>query len=235
MNLVLLFRDDFISENRVRLRGRRLKHVLEVHRAAVGDKLTVGLLNGAVGRGEIVGFDSEELEMEVQLLKQPPLPVDVSLILALPRPKVLRRVLFTASAMGVKRIWLMNSYRVEKSFWKSPLLGREKILEQIVLGLEQAKDTIMPEVLLKPLFRPFVEDELPGIIQDSLALVAHPGAEQPCPREVKQPVTLVIGPEGGLITYEIESLSSIGFVPVSLGERPLRVESVVPFLLSRLF
>jgi RsmE family RNA methyltransferase len=107
--------------------------------------------------------------------------------------------------------------------------------EYLLLGLEQARDTIMPEVLLRPRFKPFVEDELPAKIINSLALIAHPGAEQPCPRSVQQHVTLAVGPEGGFIPYEVEKLASLGFLPVSLGERPLRVETVIPALLSRLF
>jgi RsmE family RNA methyltransferase len=85
------------------------------------------------------------------------------------------------------------------------------------------------------LFRPFVEKELPSIARDSLALVAHPVAARECPRAVTQPVTLAIGPEGGFIAQEIESLARVGFEPVSLGERVLRVETAVAALIARLF
>jgi len=172
--------------------------------------------------------------MAVVLDQEAPAPLPLTLILALPRPKMLRRVLFSAASMGVKKLYLTNAARVEKSFWKSPLIHAERLHEQLMLGLEQAGDTLMPDVLLRPLFKPFAEDELPDIAKDTLALVAHPTAEQPCPREVNRPVTLAIGPEGGFIPYEIDTLVSTGFIPVSIGSRPLRVETVVPALLSRL-
>jgi len=235
MNLILLSEDDFIGPNCVELRGRRLKHVIEVHRPSVGDKLSIGLLNGPIGKGTITTLTPEAVTLELHLDQKPPAPLPVTLLLALPRPKVLKRVLLAAASMGVKRIFLINAFRVEKSFWKSPLLNKERIDEFLYLGLEQAKDTIMPEVLLRPLFKPFVEDELPGIIKGSLALVAHPEAEDTCPRGLAQNVTLAIGPEGGFIAYEVEKLSSTGFMPISLGQRPLRVETVVPALLSKLF
>lgn len=235
MNLILLSEDDFTGPNCVELKGRRLRHVMDIHRAIVGEQLSVGLLNGPLGRGKITTLTSDAITLELHLDQKPPALLPATLILSLPRPKVLKRVLIAATSMGVKKIFLINSYRVEKSFWASPLLGRERIDEFVMLGLEQAKDTIMPEVLLRPLFKPFVEDELPGIARDSLALVAHPAVDQDCPRDARKQVTLAIGPEGGFIPYEVDKLVSIGFVPVSLGPRPLRVETVVPALLSRLF
>jgi len=235
VNLILLSENDFTRENCVQLQGRRLKHVMEIHRASVGDRLSVGLLNGPLGKGTITTLTPDSVTLELHFDQQPPVPLPVTLILALPRPKMLKRVLMASSSMGVKRMFLINSFRVEKSFWKSPLLRKERIDEFLSLGLEQAKDTVVPEVLQRPLFKPFVEDELPAVIKDTLALVAHPTSLHPCPRDTKKHVTLAIGPEGGFIPYEIEKLAAIGFMPVSLGQRPLRVETVVPALLSKLF
>ncbi len=234
MNLILLFPDDFIGEGRVRLQGRRLKHVLDVHRASVGDELCVGLLNDRIGTGKVIALSESALEMDIRLERTPPAALSVTLILALPRPKVLRRVLRSASAMGVKRIILLNAFRVEKSYWQSPFITPEAVQEQLILGLEQAKDTVLPEVLLRPLFKPFVEDELPDLIKGTLSLVAHPIASQTCPRNVNQPVALAIGPEGGFILYEIEKLTQCGFAAVQMGERILSVETAVPALLARL-
>jgi 16S rRNA (uracil1498-N3)-methyltransferase len=236
MNLILLFQEDFTDkEGRVRLQGRRLKHVLDVHRAAIGDELCVGLANGNIGTGRVTRLDEQVLEMEVWFDRTPPMPLPLTLILALPRPKVLKRVLRAVSAMGLKRIILLNSFRVEKSYWQSPVLDSDALQEQLVLGLEQAKDTMLPEVLLRPLFKPFVEDELPGLIKGSLPLVAHPVASALCPRDVKSAVTLAIGPEGGFIPYEIEKLVACGFTVVQMGERILSVETAVPALISRLY
>jgi 16S rRNA (uracil1498-N3)-methyltransferase len=111
----------------------------------------------------------------------------------------------------------------------------ESLREQLVLGLEQGRDTRLPELLLRPRFRPIVEDELPGMSAGTQALVAHPEAGRPCPRRVAGPVTLAVGPEGGFIPYEIERLEAAGFSAVRLGERILRVESAIPALLGRLF
>jgi len=236
MNLILLFQNDFIDNTGVvRLEGRRLKHVLEVHCASIGDELCVGVLNGQIGIGKVVTLSQSVLEMEVRLDRLPPATLPMTLVIALPRPKVLRRVLRSVSAMGVKRIILLNCFRVEKSYWQSPFLSSEALNEQLVLGLEQARDTVLPEVQLRPLFKPFVEDELPGLLAGTYPLVAHPITATPCPRGIDRPVTLAIGPEGGFLPYELEKLVAAGFTVVNAGERILNVETAVPALISRLF
>ena len=235
MNLILLFKKDFVGDNKVRLEGRRFRHIVEVHRPVEGDELRVGLAGGLTGPGRITSITADSLVMEISLTEDPPAALPLTLILALPRPKVLRRVLLSVTAMGVKRIFLLNSFRVEKSFWQSPLLEQESIRRQLVLGLEQARDTVLPEVFLRPFFKPFAEDEVPSLIKDTLPFVAHPGAQEPCPRDVRQPVTLAIGPEGGFIQYEVEKLMSCGFHAVHLGQRILNIEAAVPGLISRLF
>jgi 16S rRNA (uracil1498-N3)-methyltransferase len=235
MNLILLFQDDFIDNTNVRLQGRRLKHVLDVHRASIGDELCVGVLNGQIGYGKVTLLNQTVLEMEVRLERAPPAALPMTLILALPRPKVLRRVLRSVSSLGVKRIVLLNCFRVEKSFWQSPFLNESSVKEQLALGLEQSRDTVLPEVLLRPLFKPFVEDELPELIIGTFPLVAHPHAIELCPRDIKRAVTLAIGPEGGFIPYEIEKFIACGFTPIQMGERILSVETAVPALIAKLF
>ncbi len=240
MNLVLLHPDDFISGEpsarlaRVRIEGRRARYVLEVHRETLGEALCVGLLGGAMGRGVIVAMEDGHIELDVVLDRSPPELLPLTLVLALPRPLVLKRVLISATSMGVGRIVLVNARRVEKSYWQSKALEEGALREQLLLGLEQARATNMPEVDLRPRFRPFVEDELARWIGGTQALVADPSGGEPCPRNVGGPLTLAIGPEGGWSDYELERLRAIGFRVVHLGERILRVETAVPALISRL-
>lgn len=235
MNLVLLFPEEFISDAVVRLRGRRAAHIDTVQRAKPGDTLRVGLLNDRVGKGRVVRSSAEEVELEVTLEERPPVGLSVTLVLALPRPKSLERVLQTATTMGVKRIILLNAYRVEKSFWSTPALRDGAIRDQLVAALEQGRDTVLPEVRLERRFKPFVEDRLPEVSRGTLSLVAHPAAGVPCPRDIREPVTLAVGPEGGWIDYELQLFRMVGFQAVTLGPRPLRVEQAVPALLGRLF
>ena len=145
MNLLLLSPDQ-ISDNCALIHGRQLEHLLAVQRAEVGDKVRLGLVNGLMGEGLIRELDDQRITLDITLDIQPPTPLPLTVVLALPRPKMLRRTLQTIAAMGVKKIYLINSSRVEKSFWQSPFLKPEALEEQLILGLEQARDTVMPEI-----------------------------------------------------------------------------------------
>ncbi|MGE1082579.1 16S rRNA (uracil(1498)-N(3))-methyltransferase [Pseudomonas shirazensis] len=235
MNLLLLEQTDFIAADRVVLADRRFTHMQEIHRVAVGDTLRVGQINGLMGQARVVRLEGHEAELQVSLDQQPPAKLPLTLILAVPRPKMLRRLFQTIATLGVPRLILLNSYKVEKSFWQTPFLTAEAIRENLILGLEQARDTVLPEIIIEKRFKPFVEDRLPAIAADTVGLVGHPGDYPACPRAVQQPVTLAIGPEGGWIPYEVDLLAKAGLQPVQLGTRILRVETAVTALLSRIF
>lgn len=233
MNLIIVEESDYINKEIVRLKGRRLKHILSVHKANKGEMLRVGVLNGKVGKGEVLEINKEFIDLKVNLMEEPPKASNIKIILAMPRPKVFKRILMDLTTMGVKEIYIIKTWRVEKSFFSSPALEEESLRETMILGLEQAKDTILPKVTIKKLFRPFIEDEISEIIKDTRAIVAHPTGNEECPRNLSEEVTLLIGPEGGLIPFEVDLLESFNFEVVTLGNRILRVETVVPYIMGR--
>ena len=235
MNLLLLHEDDLISDTRARIMDRRFSHMVNVQRVSVGDQLRSGMLNGQLGTAEVISVSSDHILVEIVHSRAAPKPLPLTLILALPRPKMLKRILQTAATLGVKELILINAYRVEKSFWSTPILKQESIDEHFRLGLEQAGDTWMPKLSIKKRFKPFVEDELPALAKDKRALIAHPYDAHPCPEAEMCETVLVIGPEGGFLPYEVNLMQQQGLTAIHLGSRILRVETAVPALLSRLF
>lgn len=237
MNLVLLRDADFAPDGSVRLTDRRLAHVRDVLAPVVGDTLRVGRWRGAIGTARVAAISEHELVLDPPVLEDAPPPrAGVDLLLAVPRPKALRKVLPAMASLGVDRVILLNAARVEKSYLTTRLLEPASLDELLALGLEQARDTIPPEVSLQTRFRPFVEDELDGLLDPTaLRLVAHPDAAEPLPvREPGRRVALAIGPEGGWVPFELELLAARGFRAVTLGARVLRVETAIPLAIGAL-
>lgn len=235
MNLVLLEDRDFIDQDHVRLEGRRFQHLISVNRVKIKDSLSCGLLNGKIGKGEVTNLSDESVEIKVYLDHDPPEPLPLTLVLALPRPKMVKRIIQSVTSLGVKKIYLINSWRVEKSFWLSPVLEEDQLKKQMVLGLEQSRDTVLPQIYKKRFFTKFVNEELSMISKNSLCITAHPKTSNLCPSGVNKDITLVIGPEGGFIDIEVKTLEEKGFSTHHIGQRILKVETAVTYLISRLY
>lgn len=235
MNVLLLEPDELRPDGTARLSDRRAAHVLEVLRAGRGDRIRAGVLGGRLGEAAILSAAPGEVVLRPALDRAPPPPAPVSLLLALPRPKILRRVLQATAAMGVKRLVLLGSYRVERSYFGSPHLAPDALRRELVLGLEQGVDTILPEVLVRRPFKPFVEDELERLFPERTRLLAHPAGAAPVEALAAEErrAALAIGPEGGWTAYEAEELRRRGFHPFSLGPRVLRVDAAVPFAIGQ--
>lgn len=234
MNLILLREKDFLPSGLAKVSPRQERHIRKVHQAVLGQTLRVGLENGKMGYGTIRSMEDDAILLDVQCTEEPPAPSSIRMILAMPRPKALKRIIQDITTLGIKELHIIKTWRVEKSYWSSPALTVESLQEQIRLGLEQGRDTVFPTITVHPYFKPFVEDILPAISEGSLKLVAHPKTEEQAPRDVQGPITLVIGPEGGFIEYEIEKFQELGFQIVSLGNRIMRVETAIPILIGRL-
>jgi len=227
----------------------QVTHIKKVLKSKVGDTLSIGEMGGYIGRATIVEINAKEVVLsDIILDKQPPAKLDLTVILALPRPKVLRRLIMDMTSLGVNKLIIVNSYRTQKSYWQSPLLN--SIDEFVFEGLQQAIDTVPLEVEFQKRFKPFVEDDFPallvdkeGVKEEGNAVIAHPyaplswkayldGLKSKNNHENAMPKVLCIGAEGGWIDYEVDLLCKHGCTSVSLGARILRTETVVNVLLG---
>ena len=234
MNIVLLDPRQTDSEIWTISAKRQLEH-LKLHiNVQVGDTLKVGIREGQRYLTEVVEVTEQVIKLKPIQIEPVPAKLPVTLIVAMPRPKVLRRLIMDSVTLGVEKIILLHSYRVDKSYWQTPFL--QQLDQYVTLGLEQAGDTIAPKIEIYKRFKPFVEDVLPDLITaECPAYVAHPYVDLKMPFAIDHPCTIVIGPEGGFIPYEIDLLIKNGCQAVSLGNRIIRTETVIPYVLGRLF
>jgi RsmE family RNA methyltransferase len=233
MNIVLLRENDWINANTVKLTDYRARHLITVLKVFANQTLRVGLINGDRGLGTVTQVSDKGVELEVALSDAPLHRHPTQLVLALPRPKMLRRVFRSVAEFGVAELHLIHSYRVEKSYWQTPHLNEDKVEMALTQGLERSGDTVLPRVIQHKRFKPFMEDVLPVISAKTTLLIAHPGNSARFAADTQRPTTLLIGPEGGFIDFEVDLAEALGAQKVSLGARILSVDTAVCAALSR--
>ncbi len=237
MNIILLEPHE-VTENRAKISDYRCKHINKVLRAKTDDTLRVGIIGGNMGTAVIKEISKHEVSLQIISTYPPPQKANIKLILALPRPIILKRVIAQATALGINAIHIINARRVEKSFFNATLLKNENFRPYILNGLEQAIDTILPTITVHKKFKPFIEDYAPPKLPNEQRLIAHPlggvslSTISPLPKD--QTLTLAIGPEGGWIDYEVDRFKETEFTPLNLGPRILRVDTAVPAIIAQL-
>jgi 16S rRNA (uracil1498-N3)-methyltransferase len=240
MNLILLESGEVGQGGRVHLAGARAAHLIHVLGVVPGQTVRVGVLNGPSGVGTVRGVSPGAVDLHCALdSKTPPRP-RIDLLLAVPRPKVLRRLFAQIAALGVGRVILTNAERVERAYFDTHVVTPECYRPLLIEGLQQARDTALPEVTVHRRFRILVEDELDQLAGPAIRLVADPGAEVSAGAVARarlagapdSRVLVAIGPEGGWNPFELEHMEAHGFCRVGMGARTLRADTACVALLA---
>ena len=241
----ILFETDEIQDGIATFGGERAEHVMNVLHGEVGQVLKTGEVNGKIGTGEIIEcsnvrmFESGDDGFAIKVRckhEEESLKPWVDLILAPPRPRVMKRLLPQLATMGVGRIFLVGAKKVEKDFWGATLLKSENYRPLLIDGLMQAGTSILPTLETRRNFRKFVKEELDALFPSSTRIIAHPSTSQTSQtsRTSRTSLLLAIGPEGGWTDEEVALLEEHGFARYSLGSRILRTDTATIALLAQL-
>ena len=212
----------------IRLSGARADHLRKVLRVAPGHQVRVGILDGPCGVGTVQSIADDTVELRCVFDALIPARPRVDLLLALPRPKVMRRLWAQIAALGVGQIILTNAERVERNYFDAHVLRPECYEPLLVEGLQQARDTLRPRVSIHRQLKVLIEDELNGLFPSGLRLVAEPATEKSLSEAVRQAperILLAVGPEGGWNTFEINLFEAQRFQSAGLGPRTLRTDT----------
>jgi RsmE family RNA methyltransferase len=239
MNIIALTANDFTDHHRDTciLQDERAVHILRTLKSVVGDTVRVGLIGDKLGNAVVTAIDTtaSTVNLRISLTETPPTALPITLLLALPRPKMLGRLLRDVTSLGVKNIHFFQSDKVEKSYWQTPSLAPAYIDNKLREGLAQARDTIKPNIHLHKNMRDVMNDVLPALLQTHQGVLADPfspGADIAAPAD--KPLALVIGPEGGFTEDERQKFLNAGCQPLWLGSRILRVETAVHVAIGHL-
>ncbi len=238
---ILLFDNSELNDGLLTLADRRAKHIIKVLHCDCGDHIRIGEINGKVGTGTVVLIKKKfpfRVDLFVDLSDQPVPSPPVDLVLAMPRPIMLKRILSQVTALGIGTIYLINAERVEKSFWNAGILTEEEYVPHLIQGLEQAVDTRLPQIRIFRYFTFFVEEVLPGIAAHYSSLViAHPSSEKSlleCLSGKRGRILYAVGPEGGWLEPELEKFLAAGMNSFSMGARILKVDTAVVTIHGRI-
>jgi 16S rRNA (uracil1498-N3)-methyltransferase len=236
VNLILLEPDEVTGTGDVTLSGPRAAHMLNVLRVAPGQQVRIGMLDGPRGTATVQSVDSETIAFHCTLESEIPRRPNVDLLLAVPRPKVMRRLWAQIAALGVGRIILTNAEKVERHYFDTHMLEPATYRPLLIEGLQQARDTRLPPISIHKRFRVLIEDELDRLAGPALRIVADPSAAAPL-RDValgsqEARILLAIGPEGGWNAFELGLLAAHGFQSAGMGQRALRTDTACIALLA---
>jgi 16S rRNA (uracil1498-N3)-methyltransferase len=236
VNLIVLEPGEVGEAGEVSLSDHRADHLLHILKVVPGDSVRVGILDGPRGVGHVRSIADGSVELRATFDTMAPSRPRVDLLLALPRPKVMRRLWAQIAALGVGRIILTNAERVERHYFDAHVLTPAVYRPLLIEGLQQARDTRLPTVSIHRRFKVLVEDELDGLFPSGLRLVAAPAAERTVAALVGETdegrTLLAVGPEGGWNDFEKDLLETHGFRPVGMGPRTLRTDTACIALLA---
>jgi RsmE family RNA methyltransferase len=236
VNLIILERSEVGDSGEVSLSGARAAHLLNVLHVAHGHSVRVGVLDGPCGTGTVQSIVEGTIGLRCSLEDDVPPRPSVDLLLALPRPKVMRRLWSQIAALGVGQIILTNAERVERNYFDTHILAPESYRPLLIEGLQQARDTRLPAVSIHRQFKVLVEDELDRLFGRGLRVVADPNATTQLGDVIRrggeERILLAIGPEGGWNAFELALLEAHGFQSVGMGPRTLRTDTACLALLA---
>ncbi len=236
MNLIILEERDRVDKHCARLTDARAVHLLNVLRVTPGQMVRVGLLDGPFGAGTVESVANGEVTLRCAFETETPPRPRVDVLLALPRPKVMRRLWAQFAALGVGQIILTNAERVERHYFDTHVLAESTYGPLLIEGLQQARDTRLPAVSIHRQFKILIEDHLNHLFSAGLRVVADPSGTTSLASTVSnhqnERVLMAIGPEGGWNAFELGLLAAHGFRLVGLGPRTLRVDTACTALLA---
>jgi len=211
------------------IQGPDAHHISRVLRLETGDQIIVVSPDGDAGIGKItnIALDTVELVLEERIEEDKEAPVNVYLAQGLPKSDKMDYIVQKAVELGIKGIYPMEAKHCVVQYDHAKKQSRQGRWQKIATeAAKQCGRTIIPTV--EPIAPLSVI--LENVTADTVVLMLYEGQTS---QGIKQALVehkaknylLLVGPEGGFSTNEVELCSDHGAHIVTMGPRILRTET----------
>jgi len=222
MNLVLFEKHELNLP--LTRQDRRFKHICRILKAAPGDKLIAGILDGPIGYMLIKSISRTSIEFTFTETGSPPPLLPIHIICGLSRPQQVKRILRDCTSMGVSSIWFPHTQLGQKSYHDSPIWKNNSWMPYVFDGLEQSAGTLQPDIRVFHSIKVAI-DSLPENVKCVILDNDDSHARLENVLENKSNIALVIGSERGWTELEKQKFKNTGAVFGYLGKRILRTDT----------
>ncbi len=235
MNWIVFDKSELENDNLL-LCDQRADHIISVLKLSCGHKVRVNCINGLKGSATIISINGRNVHLKCEL-KRKSKRSTIDLIIAMPRPKAMKRLWAQIAAIGVNRVFIINSQTVEQSYFDSHVLKFDNYHHLLKEGLSQSGESHIPEVKIYNKFNSLFDDIANINYSNHLKLVANPFAKFTIYEKSKiieefGKILIAVGPDGGWIKSEMDFFKKNKFEQVTLGKRVLRSDTAVIGLLN---
>jgi 16S rRNA (uracil1498-N3)-methyltransferase len=207
--------------------GHYLRHVM---RLGSGDTITVFNGHGGEYRGTISQLSKAHssclIDTFIDVTRE--MPLRVHIIQCANKSEKIETVLQKCTELGVASFQIANSERSQFKLTEKKLQARLDRWQKIIIeAAEQSERTAIPALTWSP--------SLKSLQATGNTYALHPEAAQQWQEAKEQiaaasDITLAVGPEGGWSRHDLETLSGLGFTPLTFGPRVMRAETTAPAL-----
>ncbi|MFM7245616.1 MAG: RsmE family RNA methyltransferase [Planctomycetaceae bacterium] len=218
------------SQGRGRLVGDEARHLVRVMRCRVGDEVVVFDGRGMSWQARVAAVGRDEAVVDLGAVREasPPPTVPLTLAVALPKGERQRWLVEKLTELGVERLLPLVTTR---GVAEATPAAVERLRRGVIEACKQCgRDTLMA------IGEPRTCADLARDRGPETSLVVADRDGSPFAEAVggPQPLTAVVGPEGGLTAEEITVLEAHGGRRVTLGPHVLRVETAAIAVAARL-
>jgi len=213
-----------------------------------GQTLRLGIWPETFGPGqtyltEVIEYSYSSVSLIVKSRVELKHSTAISLIVALPRPQILKRILETIPCFSVGNIYLLGGDRVEKSFFQSRVLKENSLEFLSKEGSIQAGFAYRPRVVVLEKFRDLFQYlsheknsvKLLAEVEEDQSLTSILGTSKTLQANIESmDFNLAIGPERGWSEREKDAFMANGFKFFGMGPGILRVDVALIAALSQI-